>query len=210
MNRAFAGAVTIALTFWLTTPGEQAATPSAQAAAPSTDMERSESGNLHIAGGDVVTYRIRLLPVASFPNLPAVVAAELTQHGCMIPQSFEAQQPENVIEGAFQQAGSSDWAALCSAGGSTTLYVFFAGALDKPTALRTQPDTAWLGAEPGSPVFGSAWGIVTRSAAYLRAARPLHGEANFDHDGIEDSRLERSETIRYWQQSRWLEFDLQN
>lgn len=210
MNRAFAGAVTMALTFWLTTPGKQAATPSAQSAAPSTEMERSEHGDLHIAGGDVVTYRIRLLPVASFPNLPAAVAADLRRRGCMIPQTFEAQQPENVIEGAFQQAGSRDWAALCSVSGSTTLYVFFAGAFDKPSALRTQSDTAWLGAEPGSSVFGSAWGIATRSAAYLRTARSLHDDANFDHDGIEDARLERSETIRYWQQSRWLAFDLQN
>ncbi|HEY6448963.1 MAG TPA: hypothetical protein VIY53_21090 [Acidobacteriaceae bacterium] len=210
MNRAFAGAMTMALTFWLTTPGKQAATPAAQTAAPSSDTERSESGNLHIAGGDVVMYRIRLLPVASFPKLPGTVAAELTLHGCMIPQTFEAQQPENVIEGAFQQAGSSDWAALCSVSGSTTLYVFFSGEFDRPIALRSQQDTAWLGAEPGSSVFGSAWGIATRSAAYLRTAHPLHGDASFDHDGIEDARLERSETIRYWQQSRWLAFDLQN
>ncbi|MGC2640001.1 MAG: hypothetical protein WA294_22680 [Acidobacteriaceae bacterium] len=210
MNRAFAGAVTMALTFWLTAPGKQTATPAAQTEAPSSDTERSESGDLHTAGGDVEAYRIRLLPLASFPNLPAAVAAQLSRRGCMIPQTFEAQQPENVIEGAFQKAASSDWAALCSVNGSTTLYVFFAGTFDQPIAVRTQADAAWLGAEPGSSVFGSAWGIAARSAAYLRAARPLRGEANFDHDGIEDARLERSVTIRYWQQSRWLAFDLQN
>lgn len=210
MNRAFGGAVTIALTFWLAAPGKQTATLAAQAQAPSIDTERSESGELHIAGGDIETYRIRLLPVASFPDLPAMVAADLSRRGCMIPQTFEAQQPENVIEGAFQEAGSRDWAALCSVSGSTTLYVFFAGAFDKPVALRTQADTEWLGAEPGTSIFGSAWGIATRSAAYLRTARPLHGAAIFDHDGIEDARLERSETIRYWQQGHWLAFDVQN
>jgi hypothetical protein len=95
--------------------------------APILNTERIETGELRSATGATVTYRIRLLPIASFPDLPAAIADELNRRQCMIPQSFEAKQPENVIHGAFRASGSSDWAALCSSRGATTLYVFFAG-----------------------------------------------------------------------------------
>jgi hypothetical protein len=180
-----------------------------QAASPGpppgfTNTERVEEGQIQSRSGDLITYRIRLLPVSSFPDLPASVAAQLRGRDCMIPQTFEAQAPENVIRGAFRSAGASDWAVLCSVEGSTTLYVFLAGQFDAPLALRSQPDTEWLGADPGSPIFGSAWGIAVRAAGNLRASRQLHGLASFDHDGIEDARLERSATVRYLQDGRWL------
>jgi hypothetical protein len=168
------------------------------------DTEKVERGEIHSPGGDAISYRIRLLPVASFPDLPPAVAAQLRSRHCMVPQTFEAQAPENVIEGAFRAAGSSDWAVLCSIEGSTTLFVFLAGQFDTPLALRSQPDTAWLGSEPGSSVFGSAWGISVRSAANLRSSRQLHGAVFFDHDGIEDAHLEHSATIRYDDNGRWL------
>jgi hypothetical protein len=175
---------------------------SAQTSPPSA--ERIESGQLESPGGDVLHYRIRLLPLASFPGLPVPVVAQLSRRDCMIPQSFEAQQPENVVHGAFRAPGSIDWAALCSASGSTTLYVFFAGQLDAPVALRSQPDTAWLGAEPGSSVFGSAWGIATLSVPELRASLHLRQPVPLDHDAIDDARLERSDVIHYFQDGKWL------
>ncbi|HEX4004840.1 MAG TPA: hypothetical protein VHX60_01570 [Acidobacteriaceae bacterium] len=174
---------------------------------PLPTTERIESGELQAAGGDIETYRIRLLPVASFPDLPQAVASQLTRRGCMIPQSFEAQQPENVIHGSFRAAGSSDWAALCSIDSSTTLYVFLAGQFGNPITVRSQPDTQWLGADPGNSIFGSSWGIAVRSAANLRASHQLHGAATYDHDGIEDARLERSATVRYWDDGHWLVLD---
>ena len=172
--------------------------------AGSVNTEQVEQGQLQSDGGDTLAYRIRLLPVTSFPDLPSAIAAQLRSRRCLIPQSFEAQAPENVIQGAFRAKGSSDWAVLCSAAGTTTLYVFFAGQFDAPVALRSQPDTAWLGADPGSSTFGSAWGISARGAADLRASRQLHGAADFDHDGIEDARLEHAATVRYCQDGHWL------
>lgn len=172
--------------------------------APDTNTERIERGEVQSAASEVVRYRIRLLPVASFPDLPAAVGEQLSRRQCMIPQTFEAEAPENVIHGSFRAPGSDDWAALCSVDGSTTLYVFLSGQFDAPIALRSQPDTAWLGAEPGASVFGSGWGIAVRSAATLRASRQMHGAAAFDHDGIEDARLERSATVRYLEDGKWL------
>jgi len=171
--------------------------------------ERIETGRVTVAPGDLLEYRIRLLPLASFPALPAPVAAQLSRRGCMIPQSFEAQEPENIIHGAFRTSGSDDWAVLCSVSGTTTLYVFFADQSDTPLTLRSQPDTAWLGTEPGSSVFSSAWGIALRRSAELRAYsefRRLHA----DHDGIEDARLERSSTIHYCDDGKWIVVDAGN
>lgn len=176
--------------------------PQAQTAA--SNAERVESGSTVSADGQAVAYRIRLLPVSSFPDLPAAVATELRRRGCMIPQSFEAKQPENVINGAFGAAGSSDWAALCSSHETTTLYVFFAGQQESPIALRSQADSAWLGVEPGSSVNGSAWGIATRSAADLRATPGLRRGLAIDHDAIDDARLERSLVIHYFEAGRWV------
>ena len=84
------------------------------ASVPQAQSEQHETGIASVPGSPSVHYTIRLLPVSSFPQLPATVAAQLTRMGCMIPQTFEAHQPENVINGAFKRKGSSDWAALCS------------------------------------------------------------------------------------------------
>jgi hypothetical protein len=175
--------------------------------APILNTERIETGELRSATGATVTYRIRLLPIASFPDLPAAIADELNRRQCMIPQSFEAKQPENVIHGAFRASGSSDWAALCSSRGATTLYVFFAGQFESPIALRSQSDSAWLEAEPGSSTYGSSWGIAVRSTAELRASPQLHRGATLDHDAIDDARLERSLIVHYYQAGRWLDLN---
>jgi hypothetical protein len=172
---------------------------------PAANAESVESGEVSSSTGERQPYRIRLLPIASFPDLPDAIVTQLTNRGCMIPQSFEAQRPENVIHGSFRAPGSSDWAALCSVDGRTTLYVFFGGQFDAPFAVRSQPDTAWLGAEPGNSTFGSAWGIAVNASDTLRSSRQFHGAASFDHDAIDDARLEHSSTVRYWDAGKWIE-----
>lgn len=144
----------------------------------------------------MLQYRIRLLPVSSFPQLPPAVVQQLDQKGCMIPQTYEAHEPENVIQGSFEKPGSRDWAALCSIKGATTLYVFFESDFTNPIPLRHQPDNQWLGVE-WSLDYGSAWGIA------MRPARMLRPRGTADHDGIEDSDIEQSSTIHYYDKGRW-------
>jgi hypothetical protein len=129
-----------------------------------------------------------------------VVAQQLEQKGCMIPQTYEAREPENVIHGSFEKKGSEDWAALCSVRGTTTLYVFLQSNLANPIPLRHQPDSQWLGVE-WSLDYGSAWGIATRPA------RLMPGSASAEHDGIEDAFIEQSSTIHYFQNGRWTTLD---
>lgn len=201
MNRA-ALVVLLAACF---TASAQTAPPDSSLLNPPFTAERIETGMALSLDGFTISYRIRLLPLASFPDMPPAIAAALTQRQCMIPQSFEAQQPENVIHGSFRAPGTADWAALCSSSGSTTLFVFFAGQFDSPIALRSQSDTAWLGAEPGNSTFGSSWGIAVRPAAELRSSPELRrSTTSVDHDAIDDARLERSLTVHYFQAGKWL------
>jgi hypothetical protein len=178
--------------------------PPASSAPSSDSAARIESGQIASPDGTPVFYRIRLLPLSSFPALPDEVVDQLSHRHCMIPQTYEAKQPENVIQGAFHAPGASDWAALCSADGTTTLYVFFEGQLDTPTALRSQPDTAWLGADPGESVLGSAWGIGVRTAEQLRSSPEFRRLLPTVHDAIDDARLERALTVHYDQGGKWL------
>ncbi len=78
-----------------------------------------------IVDGHSTPYLIRHLPVNSFPQLPPAVQDALTRRGCLIPQTYEAHQPENVVHASLERPGSSDWAVLCSANGTVSLLVFF-------------------------------------------------------------------------------------
>src|SRR5579883_149943 len=99
-------------------------------------VEQVEAGRVRLPSGVDVAYRIRLLPVASFPALPGVVARQLDERKCMVPQTYEARAPENVVHASLERRGSSDWAVLCSVNGLTTLYVFFQSQPSAPIALR--------------------------------------------------------------------------
>ena len=95
---------------------------------PATD---SASDPLNVSGqvtvdGRPIPYLIRHLPVNAFPQLPAAVQDALTRRGCLIPQTYEAHQPENVVHASLERHGSSDWAVLCSVDGTVSLLVFFA------------------------------------------------------------------------------------
>lgn len=156
-------------------------------------------------GAPMVHYRIRLLPLSSFPQLPAAIAGELKAKGCMIPQTYEAHGPENVIRGSFEKQGSDDWAVLCSVAKTTTLYVFFGSNPSEPIALRHQADTDWLGHDWASnPSFdyGSAWGISAMPADAMPRKDQL------DHDGIEDAFVERSAVVYYYANDRWTSYEV--
>ncbi|WP_446742881.1 hypothetical protein [Silvibacterium acidisoli] len=177
------------------------------AAAQSAPGEKTETGQGTTGNGQPVSYTIRLLPLASFPELPATVAAVLQTKNCLVPQTFEAHAPENVIPGAFEKEGSQDWAALCSADGVTTLYVVFGSHPATPVALRSQPDAKWLGSEQAG-VYGAAWGISRRPGDQLRPARmQVQGGGSvhsYDHDGIEDAFVEKNSTVHYFEAGQWL------
>jgi hypothetical protein len=181
----------------------------ASACAQTTPAEQAETGQVQTRQG-MRTYRIRLLPVESFPNLPAAVAGQLNAQHCMIPQTFEARKPENVIHGEFEAAGSADWAVLCSHDGSTSLLVFFHDMPEKPSTLTTVKDTDRMASELPSDDLGSAWGISTIPPDGMKHTPGVHQHGPFNHDGIEDDYIEHASTVHYYKSGSWLALEGNN
>jgi hypothetical protein len=174
--------------------------------------EQIEAGRAHLANGKDIDYRIRLLPLASFPELPPAIYAQLNQRHCLIPQTYEARQPENVSHGSFREKGSDDWAILCSQSASTTLYVIYGNEPEAPIALRHQKNSDWLGTSyAGNAVYGSAWGIALRRPTQMQGIGQGIGKdkrnLSIDHDGIEDAFLEKSASIHYYGNGAWITLD---
>lgn len=153
--------------------------------------------------------QIRHLPVASFPELPDTVVIELTRRGCMIPQTWQAHGPENVIHASLEYAGSRDWAVLCSTQGEVFLLVFFASQPGYAQTLarfrereRMQPHGA-----SGEPGFN--WGIDPATPAQVHQAqagmipRPMLP----DHDALADSHIDRNTVYHFYRNGHWILLD---
>lgn len=161
-------------------------------------------------GGKQVPYIVHHLPPASFPDLPGNVATELMRRGCLIPQTYEAHQPENVVHGSFQQAGSSDWAVLCSVGGEVKLLVFIGSDPAGPVTLGSAAETQRLQAYPGGTEMGFNWGIDRAGAEAIRQAQTglKPRPARLDHDALADSVVEQRTIYHYYNAGQWTVLDM--
>ncbi len=168
----------------------------------------TESGQIVVAGRST-PYLIRHLPVSSFPELPARIQDELNLRGCLIPQTYEAHRPENVVHASLERAGSSDWAVLCSAEGTVSLLVFFGSkaftAQGRPVVLVSWPETERLQAHDPTGVLGFNWGIDPASPGRVREAqagmepRP----PRLDHDALGDSVVEQRTVYHFYANGAW-------
>ncbi len=130
----------------------------------------------------------------------------------MIPQTYEAHRPENVVHASLERAGSSDWAVLCSVQGTVSLLVFFG---DKPAqlmVLASSPETTRLQKHDSTGVLGFNWGIDPASPEQIHEAQS--GMENrsplFDHDALADSVVDRRTIDHYYARSGWTLVDLPN
>jgi hypothetical protein len=171
----------------------------------------SESGHVIIAGRSV-PYLIRHLPVSSFPELPAAVRTELDRRGCLIPQTYEAHRPENVVHASFEKPGSSDWAVLCSAEGSVSLMVFFASAPETPATVASAPETQRLQVHDLTGVLGFNWGIDPASPEQIREAQAgmVPRPPLLDHDALADTVIEHRTVYHYYAKNAWTTVDTGN
>jgi hypothetical protein len=175
----------------------------AQQRDPAT-AQLNESGQIVVAGRSTA-YLIRHLPVSSFPSLPEELAAQLNRRGCLIPQTYEARRPENVIHASLERAGSSDWAVLCSERGTVSLLVYFSSAPAELLVLASAPETTRLQVHDPSGVLGFNWGIDPVSPEQVRTAQtPLkHRPARLDHDALADSVVEGRTVYHFYFKSAW-------
>lgn len=168
-----------------------------------------DSGRVTVAGRSV-PYRIRRLPVDSFPDVPQVVAGQLSRRGCMIPQTYEAHRPENVVHASLERPGSSDWAVLCSVSGTVSLLVFFESDSAAPFVLASAPEALRLQVHPGTDVLGFNWGIDPASPERVRQAqiglqpRPIP----LDHDALADSVVDHSTVYHFYRKNTWVLVEL--
>lgn len=196
MNRAFS---ILPITLLLALPPAPGHAQAAQQA-----MSLKETGHVDV-GGRSVPYLIRRLPVSSFPDLPMAIQNELVERGCMIPQTYQAHRPENVVRASLEHAGSADWAVLCASHGTVSLLVFFASAPDQPIQLASAEETSRLQPHNPSGVLGFNWGIDPASpqqvhdsqAGMDRRAAPL------DHDALADSVIDRATVYHYYNGQKW-------
>jgi len=162
------------------------------------------SGQIMIAGHST-PYVIRHLPVSSFPSLPAELAAQLNRRGCLIPQTYQAHHPENVIHASLERSGSSDWAVLCSEQGTVSLLVYFASDPAHLFTLAAAPETERLQAHDPSGVLGFNWGIDPASPEQVHQAQSgmEHRQASLDHDALADSLVDRHTVYHYYLKNAW-------
>lgn len=167
------------------------------------------TGEFRSPGGPI-PYRIRRLPVNSFPELPRDIAAQLDRRGCLIPQTYAAHRPENVIHASLQHAGSSDWAVLCSENGTVSLLVFFGESPAQPAVLGSAMETQRLQKHLGTNVLGFNWGIDPASPEAIRQAqlglspRPPRP----DHDALADSVIDHNTIYHYFSNGAWRLLDM--
>jgi hypothetical protein len=181
---------------------------SAQQPAPSL-AQLNVSGQIVVAGHST-PYLIRHLPVSSFPEIPLELAALLNRRGCLIPQTYEAHHPENVIHANLERAGSLDWAVLCSSEGTVSLLVYFASAPTRLHVLAAAPETERLQAHDPSGVLGFDWGIDPASPQQIRTAQIglLHRPAPVDHDALADTLIDRRTVYHFYLKSAWVVLEM--
>ena len=169
----------------------------------------TESGQIVLAGHST-PYLIRHLPVSSFPELPAAVQDLLNRRDCLIPQTYEAHHPENVIHASLERPGSSDWAVLCSAQGTVSLLVYFSSAPAKLLVLAASPETERLQAHDPSGVLGFNWGIDPASPEQIRTAQIglLHRPALVDHDALADSLVDHRTVYHFYLKNAWIVLEM--
>lgn len=163
----------------------------------------NESGQVMVDGRPT-PYLIRHLPVNAFPQLPGAIQDALVRRGCLIPQTYEAHQPENVVNASLERKGSSDWAVLCSVNGRVLLLVFFASGGD-PMVVASAAETDRLQAHGGSNVLGFDWGIDLASPEAIHEAQfgMRQPPARLDHDALADSVIDQRTIYRVYAKGGW-------
>jgi hypothetical protein len=175
----------------------------------SLPTQLTQSGHIAVDGRPT-PYLIRHLPVSSFPGMPVELMNLLNQRGCLIPQTYEAHQPENVVHASLERAGSSDWAVLCSANGTVSLLVYFSSAPTELKVLAAAPETERLQPHDPTGVLGFNWGIDPASPERIHQAQTglARRPPLLDHDALADSVIDRRTAYHFFAKSAWTALEM--
>lgn len=142
---------------------------------------------------------VRLKPDA-FPNLPDAVRAALEQHGCTIPQPYDAgYAKKNIISGHFLSSTASDWAALCSHEKRSAILIVPAGHSAGVERIAEEPDSQYLQVAGDGQKIGFSRLLSVASARQVRKHF-----AHASRDGIEDSFTGKGSLLWYHSGGKWI------
>jgi len=155
---------------------------------------------------EVASKAILSVPPDVFRELPDAIISLLRERGCKIPQPSAIGPARNVIHGDFFAHGQTAWAVLCSSGGFTSILVFRDNLDAHPEELATSEDKNYL-----YDVGNGELGILREITGVDREFSMTHYRAYggpepppMDHQGIDDSFLEKASVTYYWYEGEWL------
>jgi hypothetical protein len=137
-------------------------------------------------------------------GLPAGIVATLQARRCTIPQS-DPRRLSNFIQGAFLGRGARNWAVLCSRFRHSTILVFRDENDTQPMELARRKDSGWK-LEGERTYYANQLSVVGRARIlvhYDASVRPQ--PPPIDHQGIDDSTLDKASVVHYYYRGRWLE-----
>jgi len=148
---------------------------------------------------------VRLSP-AAIRSLPANLIKELERRHCTIPQETLGRKPSNVIKGEFAKPGQTDWAALCSVNGVSTILVFWKGSEKNPAAIAATEDHIYIQGFKKDQARYSR-GIRTVAKDFILRHHAAYGGPKpppINHQGIDDMFVGKASVVWYYFDGQWL------
>ncbi|HEX7423505.1 MAG TPA: hypothetical protein VF311_06425 [Terriglobales bacterium] len=155
---------------------------------------------------------IRRLPPSAFTSTPPAIRQQLERIGCTIPQPSgpggrASKSPSNLIHGDFAAKGQTDWAALCSRQGKSSVVIIWGGPARCPSSFGERRDVDFLQiVEPDQAGFSR--GIAAAPGDYILRMHAAFGGAKpppITHLGIDDEFLGKGSVVFYCDAGKWLQ-----
>ena len=145
------------------------------------------------------------LPPSVFHTLPAAIVRYLEAGGYTIPQCWCDTSPHNLVTGEFFEKSRTDWAVLASKKRISTILVFRNASDTSPARLGEMADRSFL-QSLGNGRIGFSRVIrvaVKASLEKFRVKRSTPASTSFNHDGIEDSFIQKGSVRYYFDTGKW-------
>jgi hypothetical protein len=146
----------------------------------------------------------RLAPASDFPELPAAIAQDVTNRGCLIPQVKGISGRQNVIRGEFQKRGQRDWTVLCLKGNTSTILLYTGESDRNPAQLAPMDETITPSKNGYYRILQVVGEEFIRHHSDASASGMDRPPSTLDHDGIDDGIFEKASAVHYFYRGKWL------
>ena len=175
--------------------------------AVATFIATSACSNSTLAtGGPTVDY----YPPGRYSEAPTWIIAELKNKKCLIPQaSYFDPLPHNLIRGEFVTKGHFDWAVLCSRNNKSSILLLSKSKQVCSQELLSVDDSNYIQQVAQNRFRFSRMIDPISKKDLIRYAKQNKNqsalkETKFDHDGIVNKFLEKSSSVFYCDNGKWI------